>query len=271
MQQIGAEMNLSETAFIEPVRSGASVSGNPFVELADFNLRWFSPRKEVNLCGHATMASAAVLFEEGNQQEVLHFETRSGRLSVRRDQAAQKGLHLQMDFPAFPATAALPPVVTKVKDKLKGCFTGVQTQDVLMSLDLKYVLVVLASGTTQQQLMDMQCDTRQLESLADKQDVFAVCVTCSGDGKPYHFLSRFFAPWAGIDEDPVTGSAHAMLGPYWAQQLDKPEKTLRARQCSTRVGELQVSVDSEKSRVTVAGQAVIVSKGELYFPSNASS
>ncbi|DBB01543.1 TPA: hypothetical protein ACH3X1_000192 [Trebouxia sp. C0004] len=180
MQQIGAEMNLSETAFIEPVRSGGSGSGNPFVELADFNLRWFTPRIEADLCGHATMASAAVLFEEGNQQEVLHFETRSGRLSVRRDQAAQKGLHLQMDFPAFPATAALPPLVTKVKDKLKGCFKGVQTQEVLMSLDLKYVLVVLASATTQQQLMNMQCDTRQLESLADKKDVVAVCVTCSG-------------------------------------------------------------------------------------------
>ncbi|DBA86818.1 TPA: hypothetical protein ACH3X2_005401 [Trebouxia sp. C0005] len=246
MQQIGAEMNLSETAFVEPVRT------------------------EVNLCGHATMASAAVLFEEGNQQEVLHFETLSGRLSVRRDQA-QKGLHLQMDFPACPATAALPPVVTKVKDKLKGCFMGVQTQDVLMSLDLKYVLVVLASDTTQQQLMDMQCDTRQLESLADKQNVFAVCVTCSGDGKPYHFFSRFFAPWAGIDEDPVTGSAHAMLGPYWAQHIDKFEKTLHARQCSERVGELQVSVDSEKARVTVAGQAVIVSKGEMYVPVNVRS
>lgn len=88
----------------------------------------------------------------------------------------------------------------------------------------------------------------------------------SGDGKPYHFLSRFFAPWGGIDEDPVTGSAHTILGPYWASQLQNAPQTMQARQCSPRGGDVQVTVDNSKGRVTVAGQAVTVSKGVLYLP-----
>lgn len=92
----------------------------------------------------------------------------------------------------------------------------------------------------------------------------------AGDGKPYHILSRFFAPWSGIDEDPATGSAHAVLGPYWASKLDPAPHTMQARQCSPRGAELQVTVNSEKARVTVSGQAVIVSKGVLYLPKKGS-
>ncbi len=223
MQAVAAENNLSETAFF--VRNGNG-----------FHLRWFTPGVEVDLCGHATLASAFVLFHLlGEQGDEITFTTKSGELIVRR-----RNSMLALDFPARPPEPT-PPCVGLIEA------FGVKPQAVLSARD--YLLV-----------FDNEDEVRKLEpnmELLKGIDRFAVIVTAPGD--ECDFVSRFFAPAKGVPEDPVTGSAHCTLIPYWAQRLSKDK--LLARQISKRGGELHCELRGD--RVEMAGQAALFLRGEI--------
>ena len=223
MQAIAGENNLAETAFF----TGSDGS---------YELRWFTPVAEVDLCGHATLASAFVIlrFLDPELQQVV-FDTRSGPLTVTR-----AGSALTMDFPALFAQPTAAPVAL-----IEGL--GVLPVEVLASADW---LVRLESEA---EVRALQPDMTQLRKL----DRRGVIVT--GPGVEHDFVSRFFAPNYGIPEDPVTGSAHCILAPYWAERLGKT--AFRARQVSQRGGDLGVRLDGD--RVHLTGQAVLYLRGEI--------
>lgn len=221
LQAIAAENNLSETAFF--VREGTG-----------WRLRWFTPRSEVDLCGHATLATAHVMRAKlGLWSGRIAFETRSGTLIV-----SEAGDKLVLDFPAQPASPVEAPAGL-------AAALGVTPREVLQNIDLVCVL------DTAQQVRALAPDIAVLARI----DVRGVIVTAAGDD--CDFVSRFFAPRAGIDEDPVTGSAHCKLIPYWSRRLGKTQ--LFARQVSARGGELWCEHRGE--RVTMAGQAVLFLEG----------
>jgi len=226
MQAIAQENNLSETAFFVP-------------SAGHFHLRWFTPNKEVDLCGHATLAAAHVLYEHmGYTHAQAVFDTRSGALSVRKQ---DKGL--VMDFPAIQAEACAPPSALATG-------LGCQPLEVLAAEDY---LVRLAD---EDQVRQLAPDMAALGRL----DRRGVCITAPG--READFVSRFFAPKYGIPEDPVTGSAHCMLAPYWAARLNKTE--LQARQVSPRGGDVQCELHGE--RVLLAGRAVTYMTAVLDLP-----
>ncbi len=221
MQAIAAENNISETAF--------------FMEAGDYyDLRWFTPKFEVDLCGHATLATAHLLFNEieiGGQ--IVHFETRSGRLSVSRD-----GDSLVMNFPAQP------PEPCEVPEGLVAAL-GVEPEEILANADY---FVVLAD---EDQVRGLTPDIAAIGGL----DRRGVIVTAAGSD--VDFVSRFFAPQSGIDEDPVTGSAHCELTPYWSKRLGKT--MLSAHQVSARGGEL--FCEDQGERILISGRAVTYMEG----------
>ncbi|HXH71780.1 MAG TPA: PhzF family phenazine biosynthesis protein [Mariprofundaceae bacterium] len=223
LQAIAEENNLSETAFFVPT-------------LEDFALRWFTPVTEVDLCGHATLAAAHVIFEHlGYTKHAISFATRSGKLIVRR-----AGKQLQMDFPArIPRFCACPEAL------LKGL--GQQPVELLAADDY------LAVFDDEEMVRAIEPDHALLRQL----DLRGVIVTAPGHD--VDFVSRFFAPKFGIPEDPVTGSAHCQLTPYWAERLGK--KILNARQISRRGGDLVCEMQDE--RVLLAGHAVTFMSGEI--------
>lgn len=225
LQAIADENNLSETAFFVPTES-------------DFDLRWFTPTREVDLCGHATLAAAHVIFESiGHDEPMITFASRSGPLFVRRD-----GERLQLDFPACR------PTPRDIPDRLvRGL--GAQPLEVLAGDD--YVVVFDSEATIRALSPD--------QALLGQLDRRGVIVTAPGD--EVDFVSRFFAPKLGIPEDPVTGSAHCQLAPYWAERLGK--ETLYARQVSRRGGNLSCDVVGE--RVRLSGGAVTVMVAEVTF------
>lgn len=226
LQKIAFENGLSETAFV--VRTGP----------ADFNLRWFTPAIEVDLCGHATLASAHVLFHElGQTGDTITFNTRSGPLLVRRRADAK----LELDFPSRPATAAEPPPAL-----VAGL--GRPPQFVLRSARMWLCVYDAAAD-----VRALKPDHVGLATLEPGR----IIVTAPGDD--CDFVSRFFAPDAGIAEDPVTGSAHSTSVPYWARRLDKLK--LHARQVSARGGELWCELDGD--RVRMAGESVLYLRGEI--------
>lgn len=226
MQAIAGENNLSETAFFVPSDRG-------------FALRWFTPIREVDLCGHATLASAHVLFSHLNfQGESIHFQTRSGDLIVRRQDA-----RLVMDFPSCP-----PRPCTLPEGLAEGL--GRTPLEVLAGDDY---LAVFASEAEVRSLLPDHTRLAQL-------DLRGVCVTAPGD--TVDFVSRFFAPKYGIQEDPVTGSAHCQLAPYWSARLGRP--ALSARQVSGRGGEIGCEVTGQ--RVLLSGHAVTVMTAEIHLP-----
>ncbi|QKE63974.1 PhzF family phenazine biosynthesis protein [Aquipseudomonas campi] len=225
MQQIAAEHNLAETAFV--VREGDV-----------WHIRWFTPTTEVPLCGHATLATAHVLFELYQEPgERLDFTCQSGALSVAREAG-----RLVLDFPALPAAEV---AVSVELEQALG-------MPVLAARQGNELLAVLES---EQAVRACQPDMQALAKLPG----LGVIVTAAG--LKHDFVSRYFAPAIGIDEDPVTGSTHCLLIPYWAERLGKTE--LSAFQCSARGGELHCRLDGE--RVKIAGQAVLVSKGTLFL------
>jgi predicted PhzF superfamily epimerase YddE/YHI9 len=225
LQSIAAENNLAETAYPVPLGDGR------------WELRWFTPTVEVPLCGHATLASAHVLFESGlADQKVIEFVTRkSGSLFVRRD-----GAELSMDFPANPGEA--------VDEDLRGLF-GEQPDAVLKTSRL--VMAVLDSADAVRNFAPDRLDVLKL-------DRGGLIVTAPGD-QGHDCVSRFFAPAHGIDEDSVTGSAHTMIAPYWATRLGKPD--VRAFQASARGGLLLCRVAG--NRVVLRGTCVPYLKGEI--------
>lgn len=224
MQQIGAENNLAETAFF--VREGES-----------FKLRWFTPAVEVDLCGHATLASAHVLFNHlGYLGTTIAFQSRSGELRTTKN-----GDLITLDFPAAKRTA------TKSSDTLAQAL-GKKPVEVYNSSSL------LAVFDKQEDIQSLSPDFALLKTV----DPHAVIVTAPG--KDCDFVSRFFAPNYGINEDPVTGSAHTVLIPYWSARLEK--KTLHARQLSKRQGEL--FCEDKGERVLISGRAVTYLVGEIH-------
>ncbi|VXB85935.1 putative enzyme [Pseudomonas sp. 8AS] len=225
MQQIAAEHNQAETAFV--VREGAG-----------WHIRWFTPTVEMPLCGHATLASAYALFELYDEPgERLDFSCLSGALSVSRDNG-----RLILDFPLAQASET---VVSIELEQALG-------QPVLAALQGNELLAVLES---EQAVRACQPDMKALAKLP------GLGVIVTAPGLKHDFVSRYFAPGIGIDEDPVTGSTHCLLTPYWAARLGKNE--LSAFQCSARGGELHCRLDGE--RVKIAGQAVLVTGGTLFL------
>jgi PhzF family phenazine biosynthesis protein len=228
LQSIAAEHNLSETAYLWRKSAG------------EYDLRWFTPAVEVDLCGHATLASALVVFQflEPARSNVA-FDTRSGRLTVRRD-----GDRLCMDFPSRRPEPCEAPA-----DLLAGL--GSRPQAVLKSRDF---FAVYASEAEVRGLQPDFAKLKRVESLG-------VIVTAPGKAAGVDFVSRFFAPGTGIDEDPVTGSAHSTLVPYWAERFGKSK--LHALQLSRRGGELWC--EDRGQRVEIAGQAVLYSRGTIHL------
>jgi len=229
MQRVAAEMNLSETAFPVPAGDG-------------WRLRWFTPEAEVPLCGHATLATAHVLWTAGGVDAAreLHFETASGGLDARR-----RGDEIELDFPALQVDPVDPPAGLLEALGAGDAVEGVHAQGAEL-------LVHLSSAAAVRGLRPDFAGLRRL-------DLEGVVVTAVSDDSAFDVVSRYFAPWVGIDEDPVTGSAHCRLGPFWRHRLGRDE--LRAHQASARGGLVRVTVRGD--RVLLGGRAVTVLDGEL--------
>jgi len=225
MQAVAREMNLSETAFLVRRPDG-------------FDLRWFTPAIEVDLCGHATLASAHALWEEGKLplDQQARFHTRSGLLTADR-----AGDWIEMDFPAKLEAAVPAPEGLIEALGVTPKYIGKNAFDYIVELDSEEMLRSLKPNF----------------SMLQKLPVRGVIVTSRA--KDYDFISRFFAPGSGVDEDPVTGSAHCCLGPFWGPRLNKTEFV--AYQASSRGGVVRVRLDG--TRVKLAGQAVTVLRCEL--------
>jgi predicted PhzF superfamily epimerase YddE/YHI9 len=230
MRDVAREMNLSETAFVVP-REDA------------FQLRWFTPAVEVDLCGHATVASAHVLWEDGQLPpgSQARFDTRSGRLLADR-----RGEWIELDFPAKIAAACEPPPHLLASLGLAhAAWAGRNVFDYLVEVDSEEILRSLKPNFSELR----------------KAPVRGVIVTAPSSAAGFDFVSRFFAPGAGVDEDPVTGSAHCALGPYWAAKLGRREFT--AFQASARGGVVRVRLQGD--RVILGGQAVTIMRAELLW------
>ncbi len=231
MRKVAREMNLSETAFLVREEDG-------------FRLRWFTPAAEVDLCGHATLASAHALWEEGhlNPGAEARFFTRSGLLTARR-MSSEPGAWIEMDFPATPPVPAEPPAGLLEALGLRAANVASSRFDYLIEAESEDAVRTAAP------------DFSALKKLPAR----GIIVTARAWTEGFDFVSRFFGPAVGVDEDPVTGSAHCALTPYWAERLKKLEMT--AYQASARGGVVRVRLQGD--RVILAGQAVTVMTGEL--------
>jgi PhzF family phenazine biosynthesis protein len=227
MQDVAREMNLSETAFLHK-------------EEDSYRLRWFTPVTEVDLCGHATLASAHVLWETDllGSQEQAHFHTLSGLLKAK-----QKGEEIELDFPV---------TIAEPEDELKGLSEALGVTPIYLGKTKFFYLVEVRSEI---EVRDLKPDFDKLKLLPAS----AVIVTSVAETEGYDFVSRCFAPNVGIDEDPVTGSAHCCLGPFWSERLGKDE--LVAYQASDRGGTLRIRVEGD--RVFLGGRAVTILRGVL--------
>lgn len=254
MQNIAREMNISETAYIWPKEIG-----NSFKTGALFGLRWFTPTNEVPLCGHATLASAAALmFGSGNQNQSLRFDTLSGQLEAFRNDDGYIGLVLPNNTPE-------PHTCDQLTDLLQCVVDKAYIKEVQFSSTTKKLLIRLSDSCSREFLETLQPDIAHFTT-AHSGMIKGVIVTVKADKteknrtkRNYDFFSRYFAPWNGISEDPVTGSAHTVLGPYWSKVLNKTD--LHCRQCSSRGGDLKVVVKEES--VEISGPAVIVIDGYI--------
>jgi predicted PhzF superfamily epimerase YddE/YHI9 len=227
MLAVAREINLSETAFLVRQDDG-------------YSLRWFTPAVEVDLCGHATLASAHILWEAGylKAEQQARFYTRSGVLTAER-----QGNWIELDFPATPADPVpLPPGLLEALG-FPVRYAGKTRFDYLLELE------------SESAVRNLQPDFKLLERVQAR----GVIVTSRSDAPEFDFVSRFFAPQSGVNEDPVTGSAHCSLGPFWGERLGKQE--LVAYQASARGGIVKVRLAG--ARVKLAGQAVTVLRGEL--------
>jgi PhzF family phenazine biosynthesis protein len=227
MRDVAREMNLSKTAFLAPKGDG-------------FNLRWFTPTVEVELCGHATLASVHVLWETGELRpdEQARFHTLSGLLTAER-----QGDWIELDFPAKQEEPATPWGELERGLGITPRYVGKSQFDYLVEADSEQTVRKLAPDFT----------------LLKQTKARGVIVTAQAEGGEFDFISRFFAPGVGVDEDPVTGSSHCVLGPFWAKKLGKTE--FLAYQASERGGVVKVRLVG--NRVKLGGQAVTVLRGEL--------
>lgn len=225
MQQVAFELGYSETAFVARAAEG-------------FSLRWFTPKLEVDLCGHATLAAAHVLWNAGSAEGPIAFHTRSGVLRCERD-----GRVIKLDFPRIEPRDAPPPV------------------GLLASLGFTPLALKQAGPDFLAEVLDEESVRRASPDLRALGEVAlrGVIVTARSRDPAFDFVSRFFAPAAGIDEDPVTGSAHCALAPYWAERVGK--RVMRARQLSQRGGQLELELS--EGRVRISGTAFTVLTGAL--------
>jgi PhzF family phenazine biosynthesis protein len=234
MQLVGREMNLSETAFLSSRADG-------------FDLRWFTPITEVDLCGHATLGSAHFLWQEGKlrEDEIARFHTKSGVLTAQK-----KGSWIEMDFPATPVQPDVAPEGLESALGVKAVNVGRSRFDYLLEVESEAMVRALDP--------DFRA-LRQIKARGIIVTSLAAGRAAGGAGGTYDYVSRFFAPGSGIDEDPVTGSAHCCLGPYWAQRLGRDNLT--GYQASARGGIVRTMCVGD--RVLLSGQAVTVARGEL--------
>ena len=227
MQQVAREMNLSETAFLHEEEDG-------------FSLRWFTPSVEVDLCGHATLASGHILWEVGvlSRQQQARFHTRSGLLT-----AEIRGDEVELNFPATPEEPTTAPPGLSEALGLVPSYLGRSKFDYFLEVDSEELVRKLTPDF----------------ALLRRLPIRGFIVTSSAESAEYDFVSRFFAPAVGVDEDPVTGSAHCCLGPFWSKRSGK--NNLVAYQASQRGGIVRVRVEGD--RVHLGGKAVTVFRGEL--------
>ncbi len=240
LKDIAAEMNLSETAFlVHRVNDGPSAT--------EYEIRWFTPTVEVPLCGHATLAASHVIFNELQEaRDNIEYASKSGRLSARRE-----GKAIILDFPLNP-----PKVCSCPKDVLKAL--GIDKFNAAAISETAEMLLVEVES--EEFLRSLSPDMGALvESEREGLPFEGVIVTAPS--KSYDFVSRYFGPWEGIDEDPVTGSAHTVLAPYWSQKLSKNE--FRSFQASKRGGELSLRIRGE-NRLDIIGEACTVFMGKLF-------
>lgn len=229
LQNMAMEMNLSETAFFVPNADG-------------FHLRWFTPKVEVDLCGHATLATAKIVSHLGlaERGREISFNSRSGRLLARV--GAER---IELDFPLKPEQAADPPAGLIESLGVDARYVGLNSFDYLVEV------------ASEQIVRSMSPDFKRLATLSCR----GIIVTARSDDPSYDFVSRFFAPAAGIDEDPVTGSAHCCLADFWSRRLAKSKMV--GYQASARGGVVHAELRGD--RVILGGEAVIVARGELVF------
>jgi PhzF family phenazine biosynthesis protein len=228
MQSVAMEMNLSETAFLLPIGENA------------WRLRWFTPLTEVDLCGHATLAAAHVLWHEcGQSADRLEFQTHSGLLI-----ASRAGDKIGLDFPADM------PRILPASEQINKAL-GVEPLHIYRGREDLLVLIERAED-----LYRLDPDMEQLSQI----NVRGVIVTANSERAEYDFISRFFAPSVGVPEDPVTGAAHCALGPFWGERLGK--SVVKGFQASKRGGGIEVELMNE--RVKLIGSAITILKGELY-------
>lgn len=233
MQNVALEMNLSETAFLVKRSDG-------------FDLRWFTPAAEVDLCGHATLASAHILWETGvlKAEEQARFHTRSGLLT-----AEKKSNWIEMNFPAKLEMPVEPP---------SGLATALGVQPIYIGQNQFDYLVEVEQEST---VRSLQPDISQLARLPVRGIIVTSRANLGQSDQDFDFVSRFFAPAVGVPEDPVTGSAHACLGPYWGKKLGKKE--MLAYQASPRGGVLRLRLEGD--RVMIGGQAVTVLQAAMTY------
>jgi len=224
MQQLAMENNLAETVFFVP-------NGN------EFDIRWFTPVLEINLCGHATLASAFVLYTiQGYNKPKLVFNSKSGKLTVQKE-----GNTFKMDFPSWKPE--------KLNDYPAELQTALGIKEIVAVYKYRDLLVEL---NAEEDVKNVQPDFTAIKKMGEK-------VIITAPGKKVDFVSRFFAPSAGIDEDPVTGSAHSQLIPFWSEKLDK--KIMQARQLSQRGGDIYCEQNGD--RVIMGGECKFYMKGEF--------
>jgi len=238
MRDIAAEMNLSETAFVLPIDN----------ELNIYSLRWFTPEVEVSLCGHGTIGTAKVLYDiMGIKSDEIIFKTKSGDLIARKYETGI-GIDMPLDTPLDiePPIELLNSLEIKEYEDIK---IGKATRKLIIRVKDKSVILKLNPNFN------------EMKSIKFKDDIKGVAITTS-DSNKYDFVTRYFNPWAGINEDPVTGSVHTVLASYWGEILNKVE--MKAYQASPRGGELILKINDD--RVELIGDAIIVLKGEIYTP-----
>ena len=244
LQAVAAENNLSETAFV-------------VAEGDDFHVRWFTPCAEVDLCGHATLASAHVIFGRDASRESISFASRSGPLRVRRVRSESERERIELDFPQQPATAREPSEAllrvfgddpARARASVSACASN--SRDWLVELE------------DEASVADFEPDNSLIAAL----ELPALCITArASEASGDDFVSRFFAPRLAVPEDPVTGSAHCMLAPWWAERLGKTE--LRARQLSSRGGQVDCVVLGD--RVLLRGETQLYLEGHIQIPAQA--
>ena len=224
MQQLAMENNLAETVFFVP-------NGD------EYDIRWFTPVLEINLCGHATLASAFVLYTIlGYDKPKLVFNSKSGKLTIQKN-----GNTFKMDFPSWKPE--------KINEYPAGLQTALGVKEIVAVYKYRDLLVEL---NTEEEVKNVQPDFAALKRIGEK-------VIITAPGREVDFVSRFFAPIAGIDEDPVTGSAHSQLIPFWSEKLDK--RILQAKQLSSRGGDIYCEQNGE--RVVMGGECRFYMKGEF--------